>query len=90
MAAAQDHAALLNDTVEAMTAVEPRGFLDPVEGRFRRAAKNREHGLVAPQVDGVIAPLALRHLAAIDGENGGKFPAIEGDGGRSWAEADLC
>jgi hypothetical protein len=81
MAAAQDHAALLNDTVKAMTAVEPWRFLNPVEGRFRRAAKDREHGLVAPQVDGVIAPLAFCNLAAIDGQDGGKFPAIEGDGG---------
>src|SRR5687768_11327979 len=80
MAAAQDQAAMRDDAVEPLAAAEARRLLDAVEGRFRRAAKNGKDSLVAPQIDGVVAPFACSHLAAIDGKNGGEFLAVKGDG----------
>ena len=58
-------------------------------GHLAGAAEDREHRLVAADVDGVVAPFAGGDLAAVDGEDGAQFLAVEGGDAlrsfRSWA-----
>src|SRR5205823_2050744 len=54
-----------NDAVGALAARQPRIFLDAVDRDFTGAAEYRENRAVFEKVDGVIAPLAGRDLAAV-------------------------
>src|SRR6185312_14513880 len=63
--------------VGALPARQPRILLDAVEGNFAGAAEDREHRLLPPEVDGVVAPLAVGDLAPIEIEDGVELGARE-------------
>ena len=54
-------------------------LFDPVERRFGRAAKDREHRAARHEIDGVIAPFPFCDLSAVEVENHHEFKAIESD-----------
>src|SRR5829696_217428 len=76
-AALQDDAGGGDDAVGALAAGEFRVFLDAVERHLGGAAVDREHGLVAAEIDRVVAPLAIRHLAPVKVENLAQLGSIE-------------
>ena len=67
------------ERVGALLARQPRLLDDAVERHFRGAAEDRENGLVSRMVDGVVAPLAVGDLAAVDVQNLVEFLTIEAD-----------
>ena len=82
VSALQDQPGGRDHAVGALLARQPRDFLDPVEREFAGAPEDREHRLFAPEIHGVVAPFAGRHLAAVDVQDVTQFLEIEGDGGR--------
>src|SRR5262245_48871920 len=64
-----------HDAVGPLLVSEPRILFYTVERPLARTAEYREHSLAALEVDGVIAPLARRDFAAVDGENLPELPA---------------
>jgi hypothetical protein len=78
-AAAQDQAGRGNHAVGALTALEPRIFLDAVDRDLAGMTKHRKHRAVVEEINCVIAPLAGRDLAAIETKNAIKFAPAEGN-----------
>src|SRR4051794_31627596 len=77
MAATKDQAACRDHAVDALLARKPRILFDPIKRAFRSAAKHREHCAVLQEIDGIIAPLAIRHHAPIQIQNTIEFESIE-------------
>ena len=60
-------------------------FFDDEQRPLGHARIDGEHRPLAQKIHGIVAPLALPDLAAIDAEDQRQFPAVEGDDGRDLA-----
>lgn len=78
VSALHDQAARRDDAIGALLARETQILLDPVERIFARAPVDGENGLVAQQIDRVIAPCSRRDLAPVKVKDGGKLMPVEG------------
>jgi len=67
--ALEDEAGGRHDAVGALPPRQPRALLDAVEGYIAGVAKGGEHCLLAPKIDGVVAPFAGGDLAPIEIED---------------------
>ena len=79
VAALEDMPGRRNQRIGSLPARELRLLDDAVERGFGSAAEDREDRLLAELVDGVVPPLALGDLAAVDPENLVQLPAVEAD-----------
>src|SRR5262249_54440418 len=79
MPALQDQPGCRDHAIGALPAGQFRRLLDAVERYFGGAPEHREHGLLTQRIDGVVAPLAAPHLAAVDIQNLGQLFAVKGD-----------
>ena len=77
VAALQDQAGRGDDRIGALPARKSRLLDDAVERHFGGAAEDREDRLLAELVDGVVAPLAVGDLAAIDLQDLVEFPRLK-------------
>src|SRR6516165_226212 len=66
-----------NNAVGALAARQPGIFLDAVDRNFTGAAEHGENRAIFQKIDGVIAPLAGRDLAAIKPQEPVKLAAAE-------------
>src|SRR5579864_3709572 len=81
MTTANDQAGCGDHAIYPLPTRQPGILLDAVDGHFRGTAEHREHGTVLEEVDCVVAPLALRHLAPVQAENTIELAPIEGYAG---------
>src|SRR4029077_5945116 len=56
-------------------------LLDAIERHLAGAAEDREHSLLATEIDGVVAPFPGGHLAAVQVQNLVEFQSREESGG---------
>src|SRR5215831_12601473 len=85
VAALEDEAGGRHDAVGALSPRQPRMLLDAVKGYFAGVAEGTEHCLVAPEIDGVVAPFAGGDLAAVEIEDGAQLSARKENGrGNRW------
>ena len=79
LAALEDEAALRHHRIEALLPRQRGVFHNAVERLLARPPEDRKRRLVASKIQRVVAPFTGGDLAAIDIENGIKFPAVEGN-----------
>src|SRR6201987_4722790 len=77
LASTQDVSGRRNNAVGAMAARQLGIFFDAVDRNFAGAAEHRENRAIFEEIDGVIAPLAGRNLAAIKPQEPVELAAAE-------------
>jgi hypothetical protein len=79
VAALEDAAILADDEVLALLQAQPGLLFDDVERPLGSALVDREHGTIAQEVHGVVAPFAIGDLAAVEIEDGVELEPVETD-----------
>jgi hypothetical protein len=79
VAALQHPPVLAGHHILALPGTQPGVLFDDVEGPFRGALVDRKQRPVLEEVDGVVAPLPIGDLAAIEVEDGVQLAPVEAD-----------
>src|SRR4051794_9905908 len=79
MASAKDHSALRDERPHALLVAERGALLDLVFGMLGGPAEGPEGGMIAPELEGVILPLAGRDHPAVEVDDPRKLRPGEAD-----------
>src|ERR1700741_4101501 len=79
MAPSKDQSGGRDHAVGALPARQPRTFFDAINRDVAGAPKNGKHRPISEEIDRVIAPFAVGHLAPVEAQNAIELTALEHD-----------